>query len=109
MKIGGNTTAIIQTKTTTKNILGEKVEAWEDLKEITGYMDYVQGEADIQNFNAKVQETTHIFICSYGQVSGIGFNSEDSRIIYKGAVYQVLMIDDVMGLHEQVEIYLKYI
>ena len=109
MKIGGNTEITIQTKTTTKNVLGERVESWEDLITLKGFLDYVQGQVELQNFNALVQESTHLFIFDYEQLNGVHFNSEDTRLVFNGGNYQILMIDDVMGLHEQVEIYLKYI
>jgi len=34
--------------------------------------------------------------------------AENSRMIVNGGVYDVKLIDDPMGLHKQLEIYLKY-
>ena len=34
--------------------------------------------------------------------------AENSRLVINGKVYDVMLIDDLMELHQQLEIYLKY-
>ena len=42
--IGGNVTAVLQTKTTTKNAFGEKTETWSDLQLLKGFLDFAGGD-----------------------------------------------------------------
>lgn len=105
--IGGNTTATIETKSTTKNAIGEAVEAWNPVQDITGWLDYQSGDSRYTTFNAKIQESTHIFVADYVALDA-SVKAENSRLIVNGGRYDVLLIDDPMGLHKQLEIYLKY-
>lgn len=107
--LGGNTTANIQTKTIIKNSIGEMETTWSDIAIIKGFLDYESGQNDLSKYDAKVQETTHIFMCDYSQIAGKGVTSENCRLVCEGLVYDILMIDDVMELHKHVEIYLKYV
>lgn len=66
--LGGNTTAKIQTKTTTKNSIGEMEATWSDIAIIKGFLDYESGQNDLSKYDAKVQETTHVFMCDYSQI-----------------------------------------
>ena len=106
--IGGNTPAVLQTKTTTKNVFGEKVEAWTDLQLLKGFLDFIGGDGSYKsNFKSAVEETTHLFICDYDNVASQATPSQ-CRLITSGKVYDVLMIDDPMNLHKHLEIMLKY-
>ena len=103
--IGGNTTAEIQIKTTTKNEIGEAVPAWETVQSITGWLDLQGGDSKHTSFNAKVQESTHIFLADY---VALDVKAENSRVLVNGERYDVMLIDDPMGLHKHLEIFLKY-
>lgn len=107
--IGGNITAIIQTKTVTKNEIGENVESWADVQTIKGWLDLSSGDSRYSNFNAKIQESTHIFIADFVPLSD-GIAAENSRMVIKGKVYDVLLIDNPMELESgsQLEFYLKF-
>lgn len=108
--IGGNVIATVQVKTGTgKNAIGEEVQEWSDVVSLLGFLDNQTTDIDIQEYNALIQESTDIFICDYKRLNGIHFNAENARIIIDGLEYHILLIDDVSGLHEQVEIYLKFI
>ena len=110
MGIGGNITATVQVKSGTgKNTIGETVREWSDLGELLGYLDNQDGDIAFQDFNTALQETTDIFICDYKQLNGMHFTSENARLIIKGNIFNILMIDDVSGLHKHLEIYLKFI
>ena len=82
--IGGNTTAALQISTTTKNEIGEGVKSWKTVNEIKGFLDLSSGDSKYTTYNAKLQESTHVFVSDWKQ------------------------IDDPMGLHMQLEIYLQY-
>lgn len=105
--IGGNTTAIIQVNTTTKNEIGESIKAWTDVQSIKGWLDLSAGDSKYTTYNAKMQESTHIFIADYVALDA-SINAENSRMIVNGGRYDVMLIDDPMGMHKQLEIYLKY-
>lgn len=107
-KIGGNITAEIQIKTTTKNAIGERVANWTNVQELTGYLDYIGGQADYNNYDAKITETTHVFICDYVTLSN-DITIENCRCIIEGKEYEVVCIDNPMELNYQLEILLKYI
>lgn len=103
--IGGNTTAEMQISTTAKNEIGEAVQAWTTVQSITGWLDLSTGDSQRTAYNAKIQESTHVFIADY---VALEIKPENSRAVINGGVYDVVLIDDPMGMHKQLEIYLKY-
>ena len=106
--IGGNVTAVLQTKTTTKNAFGEKTESWSDLQLLKGFLDFAGGDGSYKsNFKGSVEETTHIFICDYDNVTSLATPTQ-CRLICDNKMYDVLMIDNPMGLNQHLEIMLKY-
>lgn len=114
--IGGNRFAVIQITKAEKNGIGEFEAAYTDaITGLTGWMDLLEGGSKHLNYNAKLQESTHVFLCDYMklecQVDGKPVKKitpENSRIIVDGEIYEVLLYDDPMGMHEHLEIYLKY-
>ncbi len=105
--IGGNITAEIQTSTTTKNAIGEAVQEWQTVQSILGFLDLQAGESKYTTFNAKMQESTHVFIADYISLDK-SIKAENSRMVIEGNRYDVVLIDDPMGLHKHIEIYLKF-
>lgn len=105
--IGGNTKAIIQTYTTEKNAIGESVKKWTDRQTLTGWLDLSGGSSNYTTYSAKVQESTHVFVCDYVPLTD-DIKAENSRMIIDGKSYDIMLPDDPMGMHVQLEIYLKY-
>ncbi|NCE98405.1 phage head closure protein [Emergencia sp. 1XD21-10] len=105
--IGGNIVAQIQTRTTTRNSIGEQVENWAGVKELTGWLDLMSGESERLNFSQKVQESTHVLLSDYEELPE-EVTAENSRLVVGGKVYDITLIDDPMGRHRQLEIFLKY-
>ena len=105
--IGGNTTAILQVSNTTKNEIGEAVKEWTTINFITGFLDLSSGDSKYNTYDAKIQESTHMFIADWKQLDA-SVKAENSRMIVNDDVYDVMLIDDPMGLHKQLEIYLKF-
>lgn len=106
--IGGNEKIQIQTCTTVKNAIGEPVKTWETRRTLTGWLDLSGGDSKYTTYNAKVQESSHVFICDYVDLDR-SIKPENSRVIDSdGLVYDVMLIDNPMKLHRQLEIYLKY-
>lgn len=107
VKIGGNITATIQAKSCETDSKGIQRSKWDDYITLCGWFDLSGGDSQYSNFNAKVQESTHMLICDYADLGGI--EAEDCRMIISGKIYNVMLIDDPMELHEHLEIFLKYI
>lgn len=105
--IGGNVIGQLQTKTTTKNAIGESISSWETRHNLMGFLDYSSGDSKYQVFSAKVQESTHVFVCDYVSLDN-DIRAENSRLSVNGKVYDVLLIDNPMELNYQLEIYLKF-
>ena len=106
--IGGNIKGTIQTKTTAKNSIGEAVKEWKDAFSFVGWLGMQSGDSKYTNFHAKIEESTHVFLCDYH--SGIyALADQDTRMIIKGKEYDVLLIDNPDEMDEQLEIYLRKI
>lgn len=106
--IGGNTTIQIQTKTTTRNEIGGTDKTWTTIQSLFGWVDLSGGDSKHNTFNAKIQESTHVFVGDYVAIDS-SIKAENSRVIDEdGMMYDVMLIDDPMKLHKQIEIYLKF-
>lgn len=103
--IGDNITAELQTKTITVNSIGEQEEKWSTVKTLKGFLDLISGDSKYETYNTKLQESTHVFICDY---TALGV-SVSSRLVVDGKTYDIMLIDDPMNLHRQLEIYLKMV
>lgn len=104
--IGGNITATIQTMTTEKNEIGEGVQTWKDTLSFSGWLGLQSGDSKRTNFNTKLEESTHVFLCDY--IPGIyALADQDTRMVIKGWMYDVLLIDNPDEMDEQLEIYLR--
>ncbi len=105
--IGGNTSLELQVKETSRNEIGEAVELWTTAQTLTGWLDYQSGDSPRTSFNAKIQQSTHFFISDYVSID-TKIKPETCRAVCNGEVYDVLIIDNPMGMNRQIEIYLKY-
>ena len=107
--IGGNIKAIIQVFTAADNEIGENVQTWADAQTIKGWLDLQNGESRNTTFNAKIQESTHIFISDYVALDA-RITAESARLVINGKVYEILLIDNPMemGSGSQFEFYLKF-
>ena len=112
--IGGNITGTVQVSTAVKNAIGEGEKQWSDVFRHAGWLDLQSGDSKYSTNKAKIEESTNVFICDYH--SGIYALTipdsktkavRDVRMIIKGMVYDVLLIDNPMEMNEQLEIYLR--
>lgn len=104
--IGGNLTVTLQQNIGLEtNGIGEDIQQWSDIQTMLGFLDLSGGDSKYTH-NAKLQESTHIFVCDYYPIAD---DPKDKRIVANGKIYDVLLIDDPMGLHAQLEIYLKFL
>lgn len=104
--IGGNRQATIEVRTVTKNAIGEQEENWSTAYKIRGWLDLQNGDSKHTNYNAKLQESTHVFLSEYKAMDGV--TAGNSRLVLDGRRYEILLVDNPMEMNEQLEIYLKY-
>jgi SPP1 family predicted phage head-tail adaptor len=104
--LGGNIEAMLQQKNGFEtNGIGEKVQKWSNVRSLRGWLDLSNGDSKY-TYDAKLQESTHIFISDY---AAIDRKADDKRLKVNGMVYEILLIDDPMELHQHLEIYLKFV
>lgn len=107
--IGGNITANIQVCTTARNAIGEQVKTWTDAQTLVGWLDLSGGDSKYATYDAKIQESTHMFIADYVPLAK-GIQAENSRMTINGKRYDILLIDNPMEMKSgsQLEFYLKF-
>ena len=112
--IGGNINGMVQKKTSAaKNAIGETIVSWENVCSQTGWLGLQNGDSKYNNFSAKIEESTHVFLCDYNStiyalsVPDANGKTPIVRMILKGIVYDVLLIDNPDEMDEQLEIYLR--
>ena len=106
--IGGNLKGVIQAKAPDgkKNAIGEVVHSWVEAFTVSGWLGLQNGDSKRSIFNAKIEESTHIFLTDYH--SGVyALADQDTRMILKGNMYDILLIDNPDEMDEQLEIYLR--
>ena len=103
--IGGNCSADLQTRVVAKNAIGEHVEEWTTVQTLTGFLDLQAGDNKYTTYNAKIQESTHVFICDYVEFD---IKAENARMVVNGGRYDIMLIDNPMGLNKHLEILLKF-
>lgn len=107
-EIKGNIHAEIHTSTVTVNDIGENVPTWGKAAETDGILSLQNGDSKYQNFNAKIEESTHVFLCEYSpEIYALA--DRNTRLICKGRFYDVLLIDNPDERNEHLEIYLRYV
>lgn len=105
-RIGGNIQAVLQSCETVKNEYGEGVQKWTDAVVLKGWLGLQAGEQKRTNFNAKIEESSHIFLCDFNP-KAYALADSDTRMIIKGVVYDTLLIDNPDEMDAQLEIYLR--
>ena len=116
MSIFGNTEAVLQINVAAENDIGSMVDKWHDVVSLKGYIDLSSGDSKHTTFDAKIQESTHIFVCDYKpipeilEVEGniVWVSPENARMVANSKRYDVIMIDNPMNLNRHLEIYLKF-
>ena len=116
MAIGGNIEATLQINVPVENEIGSVVDTWVDVVSLKGFIDLSAGDSKHTTYDAKIQESTHIFICDYRpipeslEVEGnfVRVSPENARMVANSQRYDVMLIDNPMNLNKHLEIYLKY-
>lgn len=108
-KIGGNHELELGIVVATQNELGENEAVWFPIHTLKGFLDLSNGDSRYTSYNAKIQESSHFFICDYQELDS-RIKVENSRVFDPKTqkFYDVLLIDNPMGLNKHLEFYLKY-
>lgn len=107
--IGGNATASVMRAVKAKDASGRAVAGkYEKLMDLTGWLDYQSGQKGHEAHQAEVAETTHIFISGY-DAAFAALKTAGLSLDIGGRRYEVLLIDDPMGMHSHLETYLKHV
>ena len=106
-KIGGNVTAVIQTKTTQKNSIGERITTWNDVKTLKGFLDIFSGNSSRTTFDAKTVQAEPVFICDYTPLPA-SVSVENSRLKIGNDYFDITYIDNPMNLNYQLEFSLSF-
>lgn len=105
--IGGNIKAVLQEKTGSgKNAIGEAETSYTDRITLTGWLGLQTGDIRRTAYFAKIEESTHVFLCDF-HAGAYALQDKDTRMIIKGCSYDVKLIDNPDEMGEQLEIYLK--
>lgn len=107
--IGGNIEAqLVQVKSKV-NSIGESEQSLEKVMTIWGWLDLSSGDSRYTTYNAKTEQSTHIFVADYVEIPE-KITPENCKLIVKGKEYDVLHIDNPMEMEDgsQLEIYLRY-
>lgn len=107
--IGGNTELDIKMidrdkYTFDKN--GKKIFESKNVKTLVGWLDLVSGDSRY-DYKAKIEDSTHIFICDYTELENI--DVEEARAVINKKEFDIKYIDNPMGMNEHLEIYLKLV
>ena len=106
--IGGNVTARIEAfRNKSANTIGETTPNWQHVQTLRGWLDLSSGESRYNTYSTKIQESTHVFLCDYVPLPE-WVRAEQSRMYINGEFYDILLIDNPMGMNQHYEIYLKY-
>ena len=116
MAIGGNIKAVLQVNVPKENEIGGVTDTWHDVITLEGFIDLYSGDSKHTTYDAKIQESTHVFVGDYKtiperlEVEGnlVRVSPENARMVANSQRYDVMLMDDPMNLHKQWEIYLKY-
>lgn len=106
-RIGGNITANIQTKSKIgTDRLGKPTYEWTTVHYVVGFLDLRSGDSRYTTYNAKIEESSHVFICDYFPTT---VKPGEARVIIEDKEYDLKLIDDPMNLHEHYEMFLSFV
>ena len=115
--MGGNIDLVLKRKDGfTTNDIGEKIPNYIEYITLHGFLDMANTNTSHSTYNAKLQESTHYFICDYVELPTF---TDESGNVRKATInelkaycndkeYDVLWLDNPMELNYHYEIYLEY-
>lgn len=96
---------MIQERQQTDDGIGGFEESWVDFKPVSGYLDLITGTNQNTLQNAFTEQSTHILVVPE-YTNGI---TDKMRVIDANQRwYSVTYVDDPVGIHDHIELYLTY-
>lgn len=109
MAVGGNAAVSVVRAAKAKNEAGVAVPGEpKRIAEVRGWLDYQAGQPSHLAYQAKLADTTHVLMCDYDPALA-ELKTQGLSAVVGGEPYEVLLIDDPMGMHGHLEIYLRYV
>ena len=106
--VGGNTAAEVVRSVKSTSKRGIRVESGIELvMSLKGWIDYQSGQNSHTTFNAELANTTHVFLCDYDAKYAALRKEKGLSLVIDGNRYEVLLVDDPMGLHQHIETFLR--
>ena len=105
--IGGSTNLIVKELDSENESFdenGARISGYKPVASLFGWLDLMTGDSKY-DYKTKIEDSTHVFVCDYIDISSVDI--EKSKAFINGEEYDIKYIDNPMGLHEQLEIYLK--
>lgn len=94
----------IQQVTKESDGIGGYNETWKEFKAVEGYLDLVTG-TDLNNTqNAITEDSTHLLIIP-DYLPGI---TDKMRVVAENRTYDIDYVDDPVGIHHHIELYLTF-
>lgn len=116
-KIGGNIDCVLKYESVTDSFgrfeaveTGEQIKTLVELLTVKGFLDLMSNGKDYATYNKAMSESTHVFVCDYVSIvlpNGKKAKATELKATIDGEDYDVQYIDDPMGLHYHLEIFLK--
>ncbi len=100
--------AEIQCCYTQENSIGENEKAWSAIQTLKGFLDLRLGDCEYEKFNTKLQQSSHVFVCDFVPLKS-SIIAENSRMKFNNKNYEIMLIDNPLGLDRQYEFYLKFV
>ena len=108
-KVKGHTPFVIQKQgDSVANSIGECESTWTDAVSFVGILGLQSGDSKYSTYNAKLEESSHVLICDFNsEIEALA--DQNTRLICKGKIYDVLLIDNPDELDVHLEIHLRYV
>lgn len=105
-RIGGNALCHLMLRASAKNAIGERAQSPVEYMAINGWLDLLSQNNSRETMLTQMAEATHVFLCDY-----VVIEKSIRDLVFSdasGKQYDIQYIDDPMGRHRHLEIYLKY-
>lgn len=108
-KVKGNTPFVIQIQDgSALNEIGERVTTWKDAVSFDGILSLQSGDSKYTNYKTKAEESSHVVLTDFN-ADIYALADRNTRLIAKGRMYDVLLIDNPDELNEHLEINLRFV
>lgn len=90
---------VIQEHRTVTDEIGNHTSTWVDFYECFAYVNFASGKENVVNAETLAEDTL-VFILRWCRKLRV-INSKQYRILFEGAVYNIICVDDVQFAHKK--------